>query len=235
MPRGLSIAVAARPTLPACRLGIDRAMSMLVHVLFTSTHECHMTDTAKLASSETARETIDSYVTDMLALEQHVQTAVAGQIEDLDEHSEFKGVLIRIHATSVNHVRALESLTARHDQNVGGVSKVVKKAVSTVLGAGAAAIDFVRTEKLPKDLRDDYTAISLAYIGYVMLHTTALSLSDSDVADIARAHLIQHAESLMSLQHAIPAATVAFLASEGLPVDTSVLPDISKTIQSAWT
>ncbi len=189
-----------------------------------------MSETTKDAT----RETVDSYVTDMLALEKHIQTAVAGQIEDLDEHSEFKGPLIRIHATCESHVRALEALTERREQNVGGVSKVMKKAVSSVLGLGAAAIDFVRTEKLPKDLRDDYTAISLAYIGNLMLHTTALTLHDAEVADLAATHLGDYAETMMALQRIIPAATVAFLASEGLDVDSGVLPAIEKTIQSSW-
>ena len=180
------------------------------------------------------KETVDSYVTDMLALEKHIQTALAGQIADLDEHSEFKGPLIRIHTMCDAHVSALEALTARRDQNVGGMSKVMKKAVSSVLGLGAAAIDFVRTEKLPKDLRDDYTAISLAYIGYLMLHTTALTLNDSEVATLAGTHLREEAESMMALQHIIPAATVSFLASEGHDVDNSVLPQIAETVSTSW-
>lgn len=183
---------------------------------------------------DATRETIDSYVTDMLALEKHIQTALVGQIEGLDEHSEFKGPLIRLQATCDTHLRALESLAARREQNLGGMSKVVKKAVSSVLGLGAAAIDFVRTEKLPKDLRDDYTAISLSYIGYLMLHTTALTLQDADVAELAATYLGDYAESMMALQRIIPAATVAFLASEGLDVDASVLPTIEKTIQASW-
>ena len=99
---------------------------------------------------------------------------------------------------------------------------------------GAAAIDFVRTEKLPKDLRDDYTAISLSYIGYVMLHTTALTLHDADTAEIAGAHLADYAQSMMALQRIIPAATVAFLASEGFDVDASVLPAVENTIKASW-
>jgi hypothetical protein len=189
-----------------------------------------MADTTKDATAET----IDSYVTDMLALEKHIQTAVSGQIGDLDEHSEFKGPLIRIQATCETHLHALEALTTRREQNLGGMSKVVKKAVSSVLGLGAAAVDFVRTEKLPKDLRDDYTAISLAYIGYLMLHTTASTFHDAEVADIARNHLGEYAESMMALQRIIPAATIAFLASEGMDVDASVLPAIETAIKESW-
>ncbi len=187
------------------------------------------------ATKDAERAVIDSYVTDLLALETHIQTALSGQIQVLDEHNEFKGPLIRIQAFCESHVNALQALTTRREQNVGGVSKVVKKAVSSVLGLGAAAIGMVRTEKLPKDLRDDYTALSLAYIGALMLHTTAITLKDTDVADLARTMMNDHASSMMVLQHIVPAATVSFLASEGMDVDVSVLPEIASTIHTAWT
>ena len=181
-----------------------------------------------------AVEKLDSYITDILALETHIHTALASQLSALDEHSEFQGVISRILTTCETHVQALEALTQRRAQNVGGVSKVVKKSIASVLGLGAAAVDFIRTEKLPKNLRDDYTAISLAYIGNLMLHTVALTFHDTEVADLARTHLSQHAQSMMSMQHAIPAATLAFLASEGMDVSTNVLPEIEKTIHAAW-
>lgn len=179
-------------------------------------------------------EKLDSYITDMLALETHIHTALASQTADLDEHSEFTAVLVRIRTTCETHVHALETLTQRRAQNVGGISKLVKKGIASAFGLGAAAVDFIRTEKLPKNLRDDYTAISLAYIGNLMLHTAALTFHDTEVADLARTHLNQHAQSMMAMQHAIPAATVAFLASEGVEIDATVLPEIEKTIRAAW-
>ncbi len=186
-------------------------------------------------TNETGTELINGYTTDMLALETHIRTAIAGQIEDLDEHSEVKGALIRIHTMCDAHVHAWEAVTQRREQNVGGVSKVVKQAVSSILGAGAAAIDFIRTEKLLKDLRDDYAALSLAYIGSLMLHTTALTLGDAEIAAIAKINLGDHAEAMMSLQRFIPAATVTFLAEEGLTVDRSVLATVAQTVDDAWT
>lgn len=186
------------------------------------------------ATQEARREKIDSYITDMLALEEHIRTALAGQIADLEDQDEFKGTLVRLHAVSAVHIERLEALVAGREQNAGGVSKVVKKVASSVLGLGAAVVDFVRTEKLPKDLRDDYTALSLAYIGYLMLHTTALTLHDVEVATLARTAMGEQAESMMTLQKVIPAATIAFLASEGLDVDRAVLSEIDETISNSW-
>jgi hypothetical protein len=193
-----------------------------------------MTDTARQVVAEDAAEKLNGYVTDMLALEQHIRTALAAQVEGLSEAGEVKLTLTRLHAVCENHVNTLERFTQRREQNVGGVSKVMKKAVSSVLGLGAAAVDLIRTEKLPKDLRDDYTAISLAYIGSVMLHTAALGLGDDELADIAAAHLREHAGAMMVLQRIIPAATLSLLSDDGLQVDESVLATVSGTIDTSW-
>ena len=54
--------------------------------------------------------------------------------------------------------------------------------VVALLGAAAGAIDAVRSEKVSKDLRDNYTALSLGNISYVMLISTALACAQSCVA-----------------------------------------------------
>jgi len=186
------------------------------------------------ATQDERSESVNSYVTNMLALEKHIQTALVGQIADLDEQAEIKGALIRIHAMCESHVRSLEAVTASREQNLGGVSKVLKKAASSVLGLGAAAVDFIRTEKSPKNLRDDYTALSLAYIGYVMLHTSALALGDEEVGKMAGVHMAAHAEALMSLQQLIPDATIAYLVAEEMNPDSSVLATVKATISQSW-
>jgi hypothetical protein len=200
----------------------------------TLSNENTMTDVINTTMKDDATERLNGYVTDMLALEQHIQTALAGQSKDLDNGGLFRSTLDTLHAVSEGHVRTLEALSARREQNVGGISKMVKSAVSSILGVGAAAVDFVRTEKLPKDLRDDYTALSLAYVGYVMLHTSALSLGDAEIADTAAIMMHDQAQSMMTLQRIIPAATIDFLASEGLHADRTVLPTIGDTIEASW-
>jgi len=184
-------------------------------------------------TSETAAA-IASYVTDMLALEHHLKIALAGQIKDLDEDQECAPQLRGIHDTCEHHIVALEKLADQREQTGQGVSELVKKAASSILGAGAAAVDFVRSEKLPKNLRDDYTAVAMACIGYVMLHTTALSLGDDKVAAIAHSHLQNHAKSVMTLNAIIPGVVIRFLKSEGLPARSDVLPTIAENVESAW-
>lgn len=186
--------------------------------------------------SRNANEAINSYVTDMLALEQHIQKAINGQIEDLDEDYPDVVQHLRTMAGDIEgHIERLEALMERRAEGGQGLADVVKRAGSAVLGAGAAAVDFVRNEKLPKNLRDDYTAMSLASIGYVMLHTTARALGDREVADLAHQHLRTHARHVMRLHNVIPAAVITFLQrEEELPARVDVLPEISRTIESVW-
>ena len=177
-------------------------------------------------------EAINSYITDMLALEDHVEKALRGQLEDLKDYPDVIGELKQIHFTVEHHISDLKQLSER--RIAGGPAGLIKRAGSAVLGLGAAAVDLVRREGLPKNLRDDYTAFSLASIGYVMLYTTGLSLGDQEVADLARQHFTDYAEAVTRLHNFVPAAVVRYLKEDGLPAQENMLPQISRTIEEVW-
>ena len=101
-------------------------------------------------------------------------------------------------------------------------------------GRPPGLIDLVRTEGLPKNLRDDYTAFSLASVGYAMLHTTALSLGDQEAADLALQHYQDYAGAVMRFNDLIPAAVVRFLQQEGLPAREDVVQQVDRHIEEAW-
>jgi ferritin-like metal-binding protein YciE len=187
--------------------------------------------------SRTREEALDSYITDMLALEDHLEKALAAQIKDFkDEHPEVVPQLQMIHAKTRMHIQVLNTLAEAREAStgMGGIAEAVKRAGSTVAGLGAAVIDMLRNEKLPKDLRDDYTAVSLAAIGYVMLLTTARALDDAAVAEVAEQHLRDYAGSIMTLTQIIPGAVVKFLQQDGLPARADVLPNVVNTVVEAW-
>jgi len=177
-------------------------------------------------------EAINSYITDMLSLEEHIEKAVRGQLNDLEDYPEVTRDLKQVLRKVEQHVSDLQELSER--RKARGASDAIKKAGSAVLGVGAAAIDLVRTEGLPKNLRDDYTAFSLATIGYLMLHTTALSLQEREVAELARQHFADYAQSVTLLHNVVPGAVIRYLREEGLPVQEGVLPEISRTIEEIW-
>jgi hypothetical protein len=177
-------------------------------------------------------EAINSYITDMLSLEEHIEKAVRGQLEDLEDYPEVTRDLRQILRKVEQHTSDLRELSRQ--RKAQGPSDAIKRVGSALLGLGAAAVDLVRTEGLPKNLRDDYTAFSLATIGYLMLHTTALSLQEQEVADLARQHFADYAEAVTLLHNVIPGAVVRFLKEEGLPVRDDVLSDVSRTIEEIW-
>jgi hypothetical protein len=177
-------------------------------------------------------EAINSYITDMLSLEEHIAKAVRGQLEDLEDYPEVTRDLKQVLRKVEQHVSDLKNLSER--RNARGASDAIKRAGAALLGLGAAAVDLIRTEGLPKNLRDDYTAFSLATIGYVMLHTTALSLDEREVAELARQHFADYAHAVTLLHNVIPGAVVRFLREDGLPVREDVLPEISRTIEEIW-
>ena len=177
-------------------------------------------------------EAINSYITDMLALEDHIEKAVKGQLTDLKDYPDILTELRQIHRKIEHHVSDLRTLSDR--RNAAGVVESVKRAGAAVAGAAAGLIDLLRTEGLPKNLRDDYTAFNLASIGYVMLHTTAAALDDQEVGDLAQQHLRDYTETIMRLNALVPAAVVRFLQQEGLPAREDVVPEVNRTIKEVW-
>jgi ferritin-like metal-binding protein YciE len=177
-------------------------------------------------------EAINSYITDMLALEDHIEKALRGQLEDLEDYPEVIRELKQIHQKVEHHISDLKGVSER--RTAVGPADMIKRAGSAVLGFGAAAIDLVRREGLPKNLRDDYTAFSLASIGYLMLYTTGLGLDDREVAELAHQHFTDYAEAVIRLHDIIPPAVIRFLKEDGLPVREDVLPEISRTIEEVW-
>jgi hypothetical protein len=177
-------------------------------------------------------EAINSYIGDMLALEDHIEKAIRSQLEDLKDYPDVTTELRQIHRTIEHHISDLRGLKER--RNIGGVVETVKRAGSAAAGVAAGLIDLVRTEGLPKNLRDDYTAFSLATIGYVMLHTTALSLDDQEVAELAQQSFRDYAHATTRLHAIIPGAVVRFLQEDGLPARSEVVSQVLRTVEEGW-
>jgi hypothetical protein len=191
-----------------------------------------LTERLEVCVTRDKNEAINSYITDMLALEDHIEKAIRGQLEDLKGYPDVITELRQIHRTTEHHISDLRALSER--RGAGGVKEAVKRAGSAVLGAAAGVVDLVRTEGLPKNLRDDYTALSLASIGYVMLHTTGLALDDAEVAELAQQGFSDYAGAVSRLQATIPAAVVTFLNQDGLPAREGVVPQVRRTIEEVW-
>jgi hypothetical protein len=177
-------------------------------------------------------EAINSYITDMLALEDHLEKAIRGQLNDLSDYPEVVAELRQIHRKIEHHISDLRMLSDRRD--AGGVVKSVKRAGAAVAGMAAGLIDLVRTEGLPKNLRDDFTAFNLANISYVMLYTTALALDDQEVSELAQQHFRDYTDAVIRFNNLVPAAVVRYLQQEGLPAREDVVQQVSRNVEEAW-
>ncbi|HUR94783.1 MAG TPA: hypothetical protein VMY76_09380 [Gemmatimonadales bacterium] len=177
-------------------------------------------------------EAINSYITDMLALEDHIEKAIRSQLTDLKDYPDVLAELRQVHRKIEHHVSDLRNLSDR--RNAGGVVESVKRAGSAVAGVAAGVIDLVRSEGLPKNLRDDYTAFNLANIGYAMLYTTSLSLGDQEVADLAHQHYRDYTDAVIRFNNLVPASVVRYLQQEGLPAREDVLQQVNRNVQEAW-
>lgn len=178
-------------------------------------------------------DTLQQYVSDMLAVEQHVHEAIRRQEEDESVHRfpEASSLISRAEATLDNHIEALEY---RLEQLGGDAAGPVKEAVTSVLGVAAGLYDKVRDEKVSKMLRDDYTALSLMAISYHMLHTTGLALHDRPTADLALRHLKDWTPIITDLSHVVHKVVVAELEDDDFTVDRSVADESERITQEAW-
>lgn len=177
--------------------------------------------------------TINTDVSDMLALEQHMVKPLQSQNDDADVHANARAaqlvseVLGSIHS----HIAALDSRLTALDGHAGSP---IKSGVSSALGAAASVIDKVRKTEVSKDLRDDYTAMCLASAGYTMLHATALGFGDAGTAALAKEHLADYAMLILRTSALLPSVVLAELGELGVPIDPSVSATAQQAAEEAW-
>lgn len=178
-------------------------------------------------------DTLQQYVSDMLAVERHLHQAIRRQQEDesIQDHPEAAAVIRQAEATIDNHIAALES----HLEQLGGdLASPAKEALTAALGVAAGLIDQVRTQQVSKMLRDDYTALSLAAISYHMLHTTGMALRDQATADLALRHLKDWTPIITRISHVIHGVVNRELQDDAHTVDPNAAAESERMTQSAW-
>ncbi|MEO5953180.1 MAG: DUF892 family protein, partial [Chloroflexia bacterium] len=142
------------------------------------------------------QDLVTKYLSDMVAVEAHIYQAIDKQVKGTEDEKDINPKLREISSTLESHVNALR---ARLEALGGQASNPIKEAGASVLGLAAGLIDKIRSEEVSKDLRDDYTALGLANVSYVMLITTALAVNDTETADLASRNLKDNAQIVMDL------------------------------------
>jgi ferritin-like metal-binding protein YciE len=178
-------------------------------------------------------DVLQQYVSDMLALERHIHEAVRRQKNDKHvlQHPEASQLINEIEETLDEHIEHLE----QHVSLLGGEpTKPVKDTVAAVAGIAAGLYDKVRSEEVSKMLRDDYTALNLAAMSYITLHTTGLAMGDPRTADIALHHLRHWAPLIMRITQVIPSVVVKELADDGATVSPTIAQEAVRNTQTVW-
>ncbi|HEY5902222.1 MAG TPA: hypothetical protein VIU39_06700 [Anaerolineales bacterium] len=179
------------------------------------------------------QDTLQQYVSDMLAVERHLLPAIEDQNKDdrYGKHPEAQRVVQRIETTVRNHINGLE----KHLKSLGGdPASPIKSAVTAVLGVAATLIEKVRTDPVSKNLRDDFTVLSLAAVSYTMLHTTGQALRDQGTADLAADYLGDYTPLLTDINEAIPDVVVSELHDETEVLDPGAAERARERTQQAW-
>jgi ferritin-like metal-binding protein YciE len=175
--------------------------------------------------------TVQQYVGDMVALEDHIEEAIDGQLKEVKDYAPADAALNRFHQLVKDHREGLKA----HLKSIGGSeSSPIKTAVADIVGKAAGVVNLVRTEGISKALRDDYAAFNLAAMGYAMLHTTAHALNQPSTADIAARYLRDYAQAVQQINQLIPGVVIWELRKDGHVVDDSAEEHSVKSLNAAW-
>jgi len=179
------------------------------------------------------QDTLQQYVSDMLAVERHILPAIESQTreERFAKDPEVQRLVSKIEATVRSHINGLE----QHLENLGGdTASPIKSAATALLGLAATMIEKVRTDPVSKNLRDDYTVLNLAAVSYGMLHTTGQALMDQQTADLAASHLKDYTPLIAEINEVIPQVVVSELPDETEVLDPDAAKRANQRIQEAW-
>ena len=179
------------------------------------------------------QHSLQTYVSDMLALERHVRVPFEAQTKDDDftKYGDAGALVARALTLAQTHI---DDLQQSLDGLGGHAGSPVKSAVAELEGFFAGAIDKMRKTKVSKALRDDYTALALCSAGYTMLQSTALALGDSSVASLAQRHLQDYAGLVIDIGQELPAVVLIELRDIGVNASESAIEPARQAAQNAW-
>jgi hypothetical protein len=183
-----------------------------------------------MTNAEIMRENI----MDMLGVEQHILQSIERQTRDerVRKFTSAYELLHRIESVLNSHVNILEHHLSMTN---GGYETKLKKVASTLMGSVSGLYGKIRNEEpVSRNLRDDYTALNLATVSYGMLHTTALALHETEIAETAYRHMAELTPFVVQISNLLPFILAKELSEEGKIEDASVAQVALRDIQRAW-
>src|SRR5436305_722263 len=176
------------------------------------------------------QDIVTKYLADMIGLEGHIYQAIDKQVKETQDEPDVNPILRNMRDTLEQHTNALR---ARLDTLGGKATSPVKEAGASILGVAAGLVDKVRAEEVSKNFRDNYTALSLSNISYVMLISTCLACNDTETADLASRHLKENAQFASDIGNLIPSLVVRDL-SDLTDLNPGAIEEAGRRYRSAW-
>jgi hypothetical protein len=176
---------------------------------------------------------IQTYISDMIAVEHEVIHPIEKQLEldDVKLLPDVETLLENIHRVLHRHIDTLE----QHLESVGGhPASGLKAAVGDVLGNLGTTVQNIRSTKVSKSLRDDYTALSLTAVAYEMLYTSSLATRSESTAKIALEHLNDITGFITKLTGLLADVVTKELLDIDPTLDSSYVVEAKQQIRKAW-
>ena len=177
-------------------------------------------------------ELLTTYTSDVHALITHGHKAIQRQVENLKNvsHVDAKNAVVELERVLAGQLKSIETrITA-----LGGSStQPVKDAVSAVAGVAAGLINAVRGSEAAKSIRDDHTFFSQLGVAWLMMHTTATSLGDTETARVAELGYRETARCIMHIDRILPKIVVEEVR-EDVTSATDATEQTRAMMMTAW-
>lgn len=184
-------------------------------------------------ATDKRNQTLSTYASDVHALVTHGIHAIHRQVDQLKDvsHRDAKAAVVTFEGMLRKQEMELED---RIKVLGGSVTKPVKDVVSAVTGVAAGLLNAVRPSETAKSIRDDYTFLSHLAIAWLMLHTTATSLGDSETAGLAERGYADTTRMIMHIDRIMPKLIVEELREDRSlqPLDTEA--QTRSMVKKAW-
>ena len=133
-------------------------------------------------------------------------------------------------------VRALEKQREQLEDRVSGLGgrALVTDAVWTVAGMATSMLVGIRPADSAKVMRDDNALLSQLGVAWLVLHTTATSLGDSETGAIAGRSYVDTARMLMRIYGILPKMIVQELKENSLLRPRNVEDETRAMLERAW-
>lgn len=176
------------------------------------------------------KDLVLKYLADMVGLTGHVYQAIDKQVKETQDEPDINPLLVRMRdglETQTNELR-------QHLESLGGkATSPLKELGASVLGVAAGVIDKLRAEEVSKMIRDDYTALGLVNISYVMLITTSLACGERNTAELCARNLKETAGYVEELGKVVSYAVVRDL-SDLADLDPNAVEQGQRYYSEAW-